>query len=176
MRILLKIVFLSFFLCSSTGVFSQNLPANEPQPKKPIRERLFFGGELGLQFGTITFINISPLIGYKITERLSAGLGPKYLYYRDKFFAYSTSMYGGRVFVRYNITPAIFAHAEYEVLNLETYFKRRENVESIFVGGGFRQRIGQKSFMALTALWNINESVYSPYVNPIIRMEFIIGM
>ena len=165
----------ALFITVSVRIFSQNMPLEQKLPPPKLTDHLFWGGEIGLQFGTITFINISPLIGYKITKYLSIGAGPKYLYYKykDPALVYTTSMYGGRVFTRYNITQTIFAHAEYEVLNLETYFKQRQNVESIFIGGGFRQRIGEKAYLAVYGLWNIRQSIYSPYTNPLIRMEFI---
>lgn len=177
MKHVFKTIFFSFLICSGGGVFSQADTARNPERR--LRDCIFFGGELGMQFGTLTFINLSPFAGYKVTERLSLAVGPKYLYYRekiDKATVYSTSMYGGRGFARYNITPALFAHAEYEVLNLETYFNRRENIESIFAGGGFRQRLGERSFLVLSALWNLNYSRYSPYINPVIRVEFIGGL
>lgn len=169
-----KITLCFLILLLNFPAFSQDAEDNF---QKRIRERIFFGGEIGLQFGTMTFINLSPLVGYKITDRLSAGGGPKFIFYKynDKQNAYSSSMYGGRVFGRYNLTQSLFAHAEYEVLNLETHLMRRENVESIFVGGGFRQRMGQHSYLLVTVLWNINQTVDSPYINPVIRMEFLFG-
>ncbi|MBK7029795.1 MAG: hypothetical protein IPH45_11510 [Bacteroidales bacterium] len=42
----------------------------ETEPRKPWSERLFYGGSLGLQFGSVTLVDISPLIGYKITPRI----------------------------------------------------------------------------------------------------------
>ena len=147
--------------------------------RKRFSERIFFGGNIGLQFGTVTFIDVSPLIGYELTEKLSAGVGATYLYYRyrDRFNDFSTNIYGGRVFSRYNILENIFAHTEYEVLNLEAFdLEKRINVTSILVGGGFRQQLGGRTYLNLLILWNINESAYSPYRNPIIRGGISIGL
>ncbi|TNF44384.1 MAG: hypothetical protein EP311_01250, partial [Cytophagales bacterium] len=63
-----------------------------------LKDRMFFGGNLGLQFGTVTFIDISPLAGVMITPRLSAGAGITYQYYDDnRFQGANGSSYGGRV-------------------------------------------------------------------------------
>lgn len=141
---------------------------------QPFSERIFFGGNFGLQFGNVTFIDISPLIGYKLTDKLSAGAGITYMYYRQRIsgWEYSTSIYGGRLFGRYFILDNIFAHAEYEILNLDAFdqVNKRVDVTNILIGGGYRQQIGGKAFASITALWNINETAYSPYNNPIIRM------
>ena len=79
----------------------------------------------------------------------------------------------------------IFAHVEYEALNLETeffdpsYYRHstpRFWVNSVLVGGGYRQPIGEYSSINLMLLYNINETIDSPYKNPIIRMGFDIGL
>ncbi len=48
-------------------------------------ERLYFGGDFGLSLGrTQAFINISPLVGYKLNEKLSIGAGPVFQYWQDQ--------------------------------------------------------------------------------------------
>lgn len=147
------------------------------QQKESFTDRLFYGGNFGLMFGTITYVEISPLIGYRITDRLSAGPGVSYIYLQDNRFDLSTSIYGGRLFARYNITDNLFGHGEYEVLNRESPYslEGRVNVTSIFIGGGYRQRLGPNSFFSIMGLWNVNDSEYSIYRNPIIRMGFSTG-
>ncbi len=145
-----------------------------PKDKPAFKDRIYWGGNVGAQFGNFTFINLSPFVGYRFTPRFSAGPGATYTYFRDKAADFTTSLYGGRVFSRYLITDNLFAHAEYEMLSREIFnlqLKReRIAVHSIFVGGGYRQMLGKKSYMTVTGLWNINESVYSPYQNPVIRI------
>lgn len=168
-------ILLIFSLLSSFSVAQEH----DDTARKRFSERIFFGGNIGLQFGTVTFIDVSPLIGYELTEKLSAGVGATYQYYRyrDRFNDFSTNIYGGRVFSRYNILKNIFSHVEYEVLNLEAFdLEKRINVTSILVGGGFRQQLGGRTYLNLLVLWNINESAYSPYRNPIIRGGISIGL
>lgn len=149
-------------------------------------DRLFFGGNLGLQFGTITIIDVSPLAGYKITDRLAAGIGITYQYYNDKRFtpAFSTSIYGGRVFSRFTVIENLFAHVEYEVLNYDALFvdpygyfnKDRVTANNFYVGGGYRQSIGGKAALEILILYNLNESAQSLYQNPIMRMGISVGL
>ena len=77
----------------------------EEEKESGLSDRLFFGGNFGLMFGTITNIEISPLVGYYITPRLAAGTGIRFEYYRDKgyYAPYHTTIFGGNVFSRYTI-------------------------------------------------------------------------
>ena len=63
------------------GSYAQDTTAvRTPEPtnerKEPFKDRLFFGGNLGLYFGSLTYVNISPTIGYRFSDRFGAGLGP----------------------------------------------------------------------------------------------------
>jgi hypothetical protein len=159
---------------------------------RPI-DRTFFGGNFGLMFGTITNIEISPLIGYYLTPRLAAGGGIRFEYYRDKgyYAPYQTTIYGGNIFSRYTIiknlgeglniglNTGIFAQVEYEALSLEKeYFEPPFNkdgrfiVHSVLVGGGLIQPVGRRSALLLTVLYNLNETARSPYSNPVLRVGF----
>jgi len=161
---------------------SQNVPeANSMTKKDPEKEsfwdRVYTGGNLGLQFGTITFIDVSPLVGYKITDKIHAGLGLTYQYQRYDVFDFETHVYGGRVFGRYFFTDYLFAHAEYEHLNLEAFdFRRRRvDVTSILGGAGFFQRFSENSGVTAMILYNFTQSAYTPYSNPIFRVGFNFG-
>ncbi len=159
-------------------------PLNSPQ-ENGFWNRVYTGGGIGLQFGSQTLINVSPIIGYRITERFSMGLGITYMYYRYKdqypAYSYSSNTYGGSVFSRYLILENLFAHVEYELLRFEV----RDNVSrllgtkditSVLVGGGYRQMLGDRSSINLMVLYNLNETAYSPYQNPVIRLSFGFGI
>ena len=145
-------------------------------------DKVFVGGNVGLQFGTVTFLEVSPLIGYHITDKISAGFGVTYQYYQyqDKITNFQTNVYGARVFGRYMITDNFFAYGEYEYLNLEAFdfypIRMRVDVESLLGGGGYMQRIGSNSAMVVMLLYNFTETIYTPYQNPIIRIGFNIGL
>jgi hypothetical protein len=167
-----------------TGLLSAiTLTAQERQREKaPFGQRLIFGGNIGLQFGRYTFVDISPLVGYKVTDQLIMGLGATYIYYSvDDFpYKYSTNIFGGRTFSKYYLMENLFAHLEYEILNMEvlddlTYKLVRTNIPSLFAGGGYRQMMGERSAFELLLLYNLMEERNSPYQNPIIRAGFVFG-
>ncbi len=176
------IIYIILFLCISTSnAFAQDSAMlRKHPPKQNFRDKIFFGGNVGLQFGNQTFIDVSPAVGYKFTEKISAGIGVTYQYYRfkDKYYDFETNVYGGRVFGRYHFTQNFFGHAEYEYLNLEAFdfFRRRVDVVSIFGGVGYIQRLSDNAGIMAMILYNFNESRYSPYINPIFRVGFVVGL
>jgi hypothetical protein len=176
-----KLSILFFLIVSLLYAHGKENPLMTQRPKWFDKEKVFLGGTAGLQFGTSTFIDISPLVGYRFTESFSAGVGGTYQYFRYKTQVYSleTNVYGGRVFGRYFFLENFFAHTEYEVLNLEAFDltpTQRVNVGSLLAGGGLIQRFGNNSGVTLMVLYNFTESYYTPYRNPIIRVGFIFGL
>lgn len=152
-----------------------------------ILSRMDFGGSIGAQFGDVTFIELAPVASYRFTEKFHAGLGFTYQYYKVNYSGvpdYSSSAYGGSIFMRYFIWRDLFAHAEYAPLYITNFYDysipnpeyRNVWAQDVLIGGGYRQWIGQKAFMSLMLLFNINESPYSPYSNPIIRIGFGVGI
>ncbi len=170
-----------FFTCLlfSALCFSQDF--NPPAPKKEKLpfwswDRVYTGGGIGLQFGAVTLANIAPDIGYMITERYSAGIGLRYMYFSDKRYSppYEINIYGGSIFNRFIVTDFLFLHGEYEVLNGPwRYLNQRFWLNNVWVGGGLRQGSGNV-FLNLMALWNLNDEGYLP--NPQIRMGISVGL
>lgn len=150
---------------------------------KTFTERLYFGGGLGLGFGNTTFVNISPLVGYRITEKFSAGIRAKYQYYKYKqdfrgtnggiyTSSFQSNIYGGGVFSRFFVTDNIFLHGEFEDLSVQfsDQFgnKSRQWVPSAFVGGGYAYPIGGRAIFSITALYNVlYDERKSPYSSPL---------
>jgi hypothetical protein len=161
----------------------------------PIRERILLGGNLSLQIGNInTYVVISPNIGYRLTNRLTSGLGLTYQYYRNTGLGAMTGstsvlhIYGGSLFTRYHILPYIFAHAEYEALNLDSQMGWLVNPETqgsqtrfwehnYLLGGGYRARLGERASLNLMLLYNFNQNslVYHGQ-NPIFRFGIDVRM
>jgi hypothetical protein len=155
----------------------------------PLSERIFFGGNLGLRFGTITDIQIAPVVGIWLLPRVAVALGPNYRYY--KYYDTHTAIYGGKSYVQFvvvkNISTflpigantGIFLHLEDELLSLESSFwnspvvSERFNVNTVLGGGGISQQIGRRSSMDITILWILNDPGYSLYSTPEFRISFI---
>jgi hypothetical protein len=172
----MKRLFLILFLSLSFSVFSQNADSTKFQK---FSDRILFGGSFFLWFGTTTNIDISPTVSYLINEKLSAGVGGVYNYYAERNY-YNFHIYGAKVFSNYIINENIFVHGEYEILSLPNYFdygKKHLNEDrffdtGIYVGGGYRQHISEKSFVSMMILFNLNDNINSFHENPIIRVGF----
>lgn len=181
MRKLIFYISLSIFSTGCLSSFAQDSTMiRKNPPKDNFWDKFFIGGNMGLQFGTVTFADISPLVGYKFTEEISAGIGATYQYYhyKDRYYDLETNVYGGRVFGRYNFTEYLFGHVEYEYLNLEAFDfnRRRVDVGSLMAGGGYLQRISDNAGIVAMVLFNFTESAYTPYSNPIFRVGIVVGL
>ena len=156
----------------------------------PLSQRLFFGGNLGLQFGTITDIQVAPVIGVWLLPRLAVAIGPDYRYY--KYQNDRTAIYGGKSYMQFVViknintflpigaNTGVFLHIEDELLSLKSsfwknppVFSERFNINTVLGGGGISQQIGRRSSMDLTLLWTLNDPGYSLYSTPEFRISFI---
>jgi hypothetical protein len=152
----------------------------EMSDKPTLRERLFTGGGFGLSFSNYyDFVSVSPLVGYKITPKLAAGVQVQYRYTKYKQFTpkFSTNDYGISPFVRYSIYAPIFLQAEYEYLNYEypitTSESIRKTYNSFLAGGGFFQPIGRHAGFYAVAMYNFsyraaNYGEVTPYNSPLV--------
>lgn len=177
---------LVFFFCVSfanaqdTADFFNKDQANKIQPKAPynLRDHLFTGGNFGLQFGTVTLIDVSPVLGYKITPKFNIGLGVTYIHFRDSRYKpiFVQNIYGARALARYFVLPNLFAHVEYEGLHSQWEpYKPAFTIYNFLAGGGYRQAISDHLFLDAMLLWNFN-TTYTLYNNPIIRIGFNFGL
>jgi hypothetical protein len=127
-------------------------------------------------------------------------------YYYDnnsqQYLGYKSSVYGGGIYLRYYFTSLfnnflgnLFAHVEYEY---QYYTRPYSNatggyifdpygnsyvpgtqvveVNSFFVGGGYRQPLASRVSMDFMILFNLNDTYNSPYSNPIFRLGVGVGL
>ena len=141
-----------------------------------------------MQFGTVTDIQVSPVIGLWVLPRLAVAVGPNYRFYKDPYDR--TNIYGGKAYLQFvviqnlnSVLPlgantGIFLHLEDELLNLESSVWKypgangRFYINTILAGGGISQQIGRRSSLNFMVLWALNESIYDVYSNPEIRVSF----
>jgi len=152
-------------------------------------QRLVKGANFQLGFGgDYTLIDVSPVLGYRLTPKLQAGIGFSYIYmnqlnyYQDPITGVVTTSwqagaaYGGRVYAEYDITnkilrnSMIFAHFDLEDLNVPyqdqtTYVWTRYWLQSPYIGLGVRVPIGPKVLINATIAFNANYNQYAQY-NP----------
>ena len=134
-----------------------------------LRDKLFFGGGFGLSGGSWgTSISVSPIVGYRVTSRVSAGVGANYTYYRyqDAFFDYSDNRWGGQVFTQIMLVRNIFAWGSYEFINYSYNGDQndRRTAERIPLGLGLRQPLGGRAAINVIAAYDVLQS--SAYNSP----------
>lgn len=150
--------------------------------------KLIFGGGLGLSFGTYTNIYIAPSVGYRFTDHFAAGvsLGYNYLNIKDyvwstnqytneeKYMNFSQSIYSGSVWARYTFLENFITQAEFELNNISdingnkfdadgwlvpnTY---RTTIPSLLLGGGYRQPIGNGSYLFMMLMYDVLQDIPS---------------
>ncbi len=183
-----------FSFCSDSFLFAQNdstyfsLPQNKKQDKKNAfkwSDNMIFGGNFTFFTSTrYTFIELSPIIGYRISNMILIGAGPVYNYYSQYLYnsRYTFDIYGFRTLGRIYLLEGLFFQTGWDILNRSIYTiqnntlqKERMWVQNIWVGGGIRYMVGANSYMFTSILYNLNQNNYSPYPNPYIQIGFISG-
>jgi hypothetical protein len=175
----LCLVVLGWVFVQSTSLAQRDF---DPESNPPFKDRIYYGGNLGLQFGTVTLIDISPLAGVMINSKLSTGIGATYQYFDDNRFQGSTgSSYGARFFTRYNVLPNIFAYSEVESINWNAYnfFNdrfQRTWTEAFFIGAGYFTPFGPRGGANFTFLYNLMHDNRNSYYNEpyVIRVGFVL--
>lgn len=161
---------LSFTIIAQDTIQKPPPPKEKPQkPKAPMKDKIYFGGNVGLTIGNYTRIAVYPLVGYKFTPKLSGGLKIVYEYISDNRYSskYNTSNYGGSLFARYRVIPSLYAHVEYAQINYELYNFNGESVREwipfLFVGAGYSQKMGGNAWLNFQVLFDVLQSDKSPY-------------
>lgn len=75
-------------ITGAQSALAQDDPDNGATPEKRgfDKSKLFFGGNFGLGFGTNTFVNVSPQVGYRFNDYFAAGVGVNFNYYSYKTY------------------------------------------------------------------------------------------
>ncbi|GAB4454461.1 MAG: hypothetical protein OHK0036_18010 [Bacteroidia bacterium] len=166
------------------------LPQNKKESKKQssfqLSDKITFGGNFAFfTSNSSTFVDISPLIGYKLTNFILVGAGPVYNYYSEYQYGtrFTFDIYGVRAMGRIYFLESLFFQTGWDLLNRSIYLynnnvlqKDRIWVQNIWIGGGVRYMIGSNAYMFTSILFNLNQNNYSPYPNPYIQIGFITGI
>lgn len=154
--------------------------------------RLFVGGNLGLSFGDLTYVNVSPLVGYRFSDLFSAGVQINAQYESVRYTDLSDALYkkekygvlGAGVFGRIYPLSQLFIHLQPEmnfIFGKVRYFdgtpeqKYHDHVVSFLAGGGYAIPAGS-SAVTLMILYDVLQNPNSPYGNhPIFRAGVNVG-
>lgn len=156
------------------------------EPIHPFISDLIWGTGFGAQFGGITFIDISPMVGYPITKRFIAGLGGSYRYYRQRGAtanapSFRANILGGSVWSRFYVFDNLYAHAEYEMLRIDL-FGGANQVSYLkgtaLVGAGYQQRYGERvtGFMSVLFPVYTDQTQIELYRIPVIRFGILVNV
>jgi hypothetical protein len=143
-------------------------------------DKVGYGGNVGLRFGDVTYVEISPIAGYRLAPFIMPGIGLSYRYiqYRYPYRSDGLNIFGGSAWVRVYALPMIFGYAEHEELygEFDPYYRPGEkySIGTNFLGAGYSQELGNSSTY-LMVLFAMNQDYRSIYQNPVIRVGIMIG-
>ncbi len=182
-KIWATLILFTLFLYTPCSAQYQNLgTANQGEVKV---NPWFVGGMLGGSFSSYGgSFQVAPLVGYKITPDFNVGTRITYIYSRYNYGGTIGKKtfhdYGVSLFAQHRLFKFLVAHAEYEVLSVDYINDLNQNerrtINSLFIGGGLFQSMGGRGFATIVLLYNVLETKYSPYSNPVIRIGFGIGL
>ena len=180
-------VVLAFLVLAGVAVeeaWAQAAPP-PPPPQSPWRDKLFFGGGVGLGFGDVDFISVEPMVGYRIDPKVSIGASFLYRFTSDSRYGDDISLndWGARAFVQYFPVPQFFGQVEYEYLDYEYVLPNldtdRDTAGSVYVGGGISNPLGRNAAFYGTVLYNLSyddDDPFSPYDSPwVVRVGISAG-
>lgn len=170
-----KFLFFVFVLFFSANIYSQDF--------NKFTDKLYWGGNFGLSFGTYTYIQLAPIVSYAVTDDFYVGAGIDYTYFKDSrnpyYGTYEGSIWAPKVFARYFLGD-FFAHVEFQQIYYKNVYNSLNPSEYIseshyYAGGGYRSWVGDNSFMFVMLLFDIERSDFNFGDNPIIQIGFSSG-
>jgi hypothetical protein len=166
------------------SVTPEQEPAKEKQPKekKPRSQKVFFGGSVGLSFGSYTRIAVYPQIGYRITPKLTTGIELGYIYISSTYYNQTKnySNYGASIFAQYRILKPVYVHVEYAAYNYQIFYSDgtdgRDWVNFLFLGAGYIQKVGKATHIFAQVKFDVLQDENSPYGwDPLFRVGATVG-
>lgn len=168
----LLLMLISFWSFSQIAI-SPETPAN----------RWTFGGGLGLGFGSNSYFNlqVSPRVGYKITDQLEGGIIGNVSWQTSDF--YKSTMLGVGPFANYYFARSFFVGAnlqQYFINSTEkfTNYKYSTDETALYLGGGYMQSMGNNAFVQFgimyNVLWKERSSIFSTGFVP--TVGFVVGL
>ena len=174
---IIRFLFLSISLLSSVMLSAQRDDGGS------FTDDLYWGGDFGMSFGSYTYIRIAPVLYYEAFDDMFIGAGLDYTYYKDvrnPIYTVEGSIWSPRIFSRYFVFEDIFVHAEYQrIYYKDKYSRINPNgwvyEDGIYAGGGYRQWMGNNSYMFIMLLFDLRNSDINFGINPRIQFGFAAG-
>lgn len=164
----------------------KNLPKRPPNPmqNKPLRERLEPGIWMQVEQNRELNLYLSPQIGYRLSGRLSAGLGFTYRIQGsivDSLRLYSSRpVFGPKVFANFLLLRSFYTRLEYESLRASPIANSETNmwINNVYIGLGKRFTISRRWKGDVQGTYNfLYDKNTSPYSSKFaLRFGFIINL
>ena len=194
----LRTTLLIIAFCTSTlFLFAQEEREEKGEDEKGFqKEKLFVGGNFGLTFGSYTLISISPQIGYRFTDFVSAGVGLNLQYVQvkekytngDLYWKSTQGVTGLNVFGRLyplrqfmiQVQPEmnyIFGNEIYYDTNPQQEYKLdAQIIPSLLLGGGLVIPSGRGALIT-SVFYDVLQDARSPYgKRAIVNFTFNVGL
>ena len=159
-------------------------------------DKLIIGGGLngGIGGGYVN-AGISPIVGYRITDNFSAGVGIGYQYYRtpyynpygpDPLYSHANLIYPS-IWARHIVYRNIFVESiiEYNMITQRNYLddygewhtdKIRYNAPCALLGVGVRQPLGGRASFYGEIMYDVLQDQHSPYYGrPVLKLGVAFG-
>jgi hypothetical protein len=146
---------------------AEQAQAAKDYEKTPWTDKLTYGGNFWFSFGSgFSQIYLQPLVGYRVTDKFTAGTGFTYIYTSQKYYVsnnqtvtYSDNVYGLNFFARHQLFGPLFAQAEYQPMNFTSYNRLGESkrmwTNALYLGGGLSQSMGGKGGFYMMVLYDV---------------------
>lgn len=158
-------------------------PAAPAAPKQ--QGQLFYGGGIGLAFGDIRYVELSPMVGWRFTQQFGVGGSLMYRWREDTRWPDSPSYndWGGTLFARYRLPGPLFLQGEYDYTNYEYQVTRttteHKGYSAFLAGFGYGGSIGRGAGAYFLVLYDFaydSDDPYQPYSSPwIVRVGVSVG-
>lgn len=205
--VLVLFLFTGFTYASAQDVYtSSGKPGYHKQTKKKKKgydpDKLIIGGSLNGGFGN-GYVNagISPIVGYRISDHFSAGVGLGYQFYQQPRYVDPNNMYHALYEYDNIIFPSIWGRyffyrnfftdvtLEYDFINVKqpgydpvsgNLVTQKLNVTNtcLLVGLGLKQPLGGRVFGYFELIYDVLQGQYSPYPQgmPDLRIGLGVGL
>lgn len=177
---------------TSSGRSMRQIEAKKKQENRGFDpSKIIVGGFLGLSFGNVSNVYVAPVVGYRITDKLAAGVDFSYSYYKYKdyyylqnpitgetnYYDYSANTLSVGVWARYLVWGGLFVGAQLDQNYLSTTApgfdpngsgniinqKVKYNTPSLLLGAGYRAPIGDRASMNISLMYDVLQQQNSPY-------------
>lgn len=151
--------------------------------------KVFTGGDIGVTFGQFNEVRLSPLIGYRFSDKVSAGV--KFVYrhswekitpqFGEEYYLNSDAV-GGNIFLQYNPVPEFYVKSEY---SYQTYKQSTTQSTSgstgvpfLFLGGGYSKMIKKNLYLNAGIKVDVLNNLNSPFDNytPFFDVGMTVGL